>query len=134
MMGKERHNNADAMSAIHETVSDLNKSGVIDDQTKAHFDRDYRASLLKRLRDPDYAAGYLSDVLSEESEEAFLIALKDVIDARQENPSILSERLCITHRTLSEVLSGTKSPRLSTWNQVLGSLGFQLSVAKKDVA
>ena len=35
---------------------------------------DYRKSLFKRLKDPEYAVGYLTDVLAEESQEAFLIA------------------------------------------------------------
>jgi hypothetical protein len=29
---------------------------------------DYRISLFKRLKDPDYAVGYLTDVLTQESQ------------------------------------------------------------------
>ena len=95
---------------------------------------DYRTSLLKRLRDPDYAVGYLTNVLAEESQEAFLIALKDVIDARQENISTLSEQSGITRQALYQALSEAGNPRLSTLSQVLGSLGLQLSIAKKEAA
>ncbi len=95
---------------------------------------DYRASLLKRLRDPDYAVGYLTNVLAEESQEAFLIALKDVIDARQENISAFSEQSGITRQALYQALSETGNPRLSTLSQVLSSLGLQLSIAKKEAA
>jgi hypothetical protein len=40
---------------------------------------DYRKSLFKRLKDPEYAVGYLTEVLANESQGAFLIALKDII-------------------------------------------------------
>ena len=36
--------------------------------------KDYRAGLLKRLEDEEYAVGYLTDVLTQETPEAFLIA------------------------------------------------------------
>ncbi len=40
---------------------------------------DYRKSLFKRSKDPDYAVGCLTDVLANESQGAFLIALRDVL-------------------------------------------------------
>lgn len=80
---------------------------------------DYKTSLYKRLKDPEYAAGYLTDVLAEESQEAFLIALCDIIEAREENVTDLSE-------------SG--NPRLSTIKEVLNSMGLTLSVAQKELA
>ena len=41
--------------------------------------QNYKADLLKRLRDPEYAAEYLAQVLAEKDSAAFLIALKDVV-------------------------------------------------------
>lgn len=43
--------------------------------------------LLELLKDPDYAVDYLTEVLQHESQEAFLIALRHVIDARRESVS-----------------------------------------------
>lgn len=43
--------------------------------------KNYTASLLKRLEDPRYAAEYLVRVLAEKDRTAFLIALKDVVEA-----------------------------------------------------
>ncbi len=43
--------------------------------------KNYRADLLKRLEDPRYAAEYLARVLAEKDSAAFLIALKDVVEA-----------------------------------------------------
>ena len=43
--------------------------------------RNYKTDLLKRLSDSEYAAEYLAQVLAEKGNEAFLIALKDVVEA-----------------------------------------------------
>ena len=89
---------------------------------------DYREGLLERLRDPEYAAGYLATVLDEESPTAFLIALRDVVDARRENLSALADRADVTRQTLYQVFSKDGNPRFSTITQLLKSLGLQLSV------
>ena len=43
--------------------------------------KNYRDDLLKRLRDPEYAAEYLAQVLAEEDGGVFLVAFKDVVEA-----------------------------------------------------
>src|ERR1035438_1485154 len=43
--------------------------------------KNYREDLLERLKDADYAAEYLAQVLAEKDRTAFLIALKDVVEA-----------------------------------------------------
>jgi probable addiction module antidote protein len=93
---------------------------------------DYRPSLLKRLKNPDSAVGYLTDVLAHESQEAFLIALRDVIDARDENFSELSEKSGVTRQGLYQALSDTGNPRLSTVTQLLSSLGMQISISRRE--
>ncbi len=95
---------------------------------------DYKKSLFKRLKDPEYAVGYLTDVLSDESPEAFLIALRDVIEAREENISSLSERSGITRQGLYQALSESGNPRLATIKDVLSSLGLQFTIARKESA
>ena len=95
---------------------------------------DYRPSLLKRLEDPDYAVGYLTDVLGSESPEAFYIAIKDVIDARAENISALSAESGITRQGVYQALSKSGNPRFSTIAQVLDALGLQLAVTRKEAA
>ena len=42
----------------------------------------YKADLLARLRDPEYATGYLKAVLEEHDEAAFQLALRDVAEAQ----------------------------------------------------
>lgn len=96
--------------------------------------RDHRERLLKRLKDKEYAVGYLADVIANESPEAFLIALRDVIDAREENLTHLSEDAGISRQTLYHVLSENGNPRFSTINHVLNTLGLQLTVTRSDVS
>jgi DNA-binding phage protein len=43
----------------------------------------YKADLLERLRDTEYATGYLNAVLEEGDEAAFQFALRDVAEAQQ---------------------------------------------------
>ena len=43
--------------------------------------KNYKDDLNKRLRNPEYAAEYLAQVLAEKDNAAFLIALKDVVEA-----------------------------------------------------
>lgn len=95
---------------------------------------DNRKSLLKRLKDPEYAVGYLTDVLVDESQEAFLIALRDVIEAREENFSALSEKSGITRQGLYQALSKSGNPQLATIKEVLSSLGLQFSISRKEAA
>jgi DNA-binding phage protein len=42
----------------------------------------YKEDLLARLRDPEYATGYLNAVLEECDEAAFPLALRDVAEAK----------------------------------------------------
>ena len=42
--------------------------------------KNYKADLLKRLADREYAADYLAQILVKKDSAAFLIALKDVIE------------------------------------------------------
>ena len=88
--------------------------------------KDYRAGLLIRLKDADYAVGYLTEVLTHETPDAFLIALRDVVEARQENISALAEKAGITRQALYQALSEYGNPRFSTITQILKSLNLQL--------
>ncbi|MCB0319088.1 MAG: putative addiction module antidote protein [Bdellovibrionales bacterium] len=91
---------------------------------------DYRIGLLERLKDKEYAIGFLTEVLTHETQEAFLIALKDVIDARQENITELSEQAGVTRQALYNALSENGNPTFSTITDVLGALGLQFSITE----
>lgn len=44
---------------------------------------DYKEFLFKQLQDPELAAGYLTEAL-QESEQTFLLAIRDVVEALEE--------------------------------------------------
>jgi probable addiction module antidote protein len=89
--------------------------------------KNYREGLLKQLQDPEFAVLYLTGVLTEESPEAFLIAVRDVIDAREENISALADRSGITRQALYQALSENGNPRFSTITKILKSLNLKFS-------
>lgn len=89
--------------------------------------KDYKLGLLKRLKDPEYAAGYLADVLETESQEAFLIAVKNVLDARRANISRFSKKTGISRQAVYHALSKKGNPRLSTLNEILKAAGLKIS-------
>ncbi len=89
--------------------------------------KDYKSTLLNRLRDPEYAAGYLAEVLESETQETFLIAVKNVLDARKANISTFSKKTGISRQTLYHALSKRGNPRLSTLNQILKTAGLRIT-------
>ena len=88
----------------------------------------YRDNLLKRLEDPRYAAEYLAQGLAEKDSAAFLIALKDVVEAGG-GVGDLAGRIGIKHPSLYKILSRKGNPTLETLQEILGPLGLRVSVA-----
>ncbi len=88
----------------------------------------YAPYLLKKLSNTEYAVKYLTEVLENESQEAFLIALRNVIDARSENITKLADVCGMSRQGLYKLLSEEGNPRLSTLNQLLNSLGMRIKI------
>ena len=89
--------------------------------------KSYRDDLLKRLRDPEYAADYLANVLAEKDNAAFLIALKDVVEAGG-GVGELAGRVGLKRPSLYKILSKHGNPTLETLQEILKPLGLRLSV------
>ena len=87
----------------------------------------YLPSLLERLRDSDYAAGYLSECLSD-SVRTFLVGLRDVVAARGGIASVAKEA-SISREHLYRLLSENGNPRLTSLTNVLAALGIHLTFA-----
>ena len=94
----------------------------------------YTPMLLSRLRDPDYAMNYLTEVLQHETQEAFLIALRHVIEAREESVADLAEEIGVTRQGLYKMLSDDGNPRLSTLSQLLKALGMTIKISGDSAA
>ena len=95
--------------------------------------KNYKDNLLKRLEDPAYAAEYLAQVLAEKDSAAFLIALKDVVEAGG-GVGNLAGRIGITRPSLYKIPSKDGNPTLETLQEILGPLGLRVSVALDTAA
>ena len=95
--------------------------------------RNYRDDLLKRLADPEYAAAYLAQVLAEKDNAAFLIALKDVVEAGG-GVGALAGRVGLKRPSLYKILSKKGNPTLETLQEILQPLGLRVSVALDEPA
>ena len=95
--------------------------------------KDYRADLLKRLQDPENAAGYLAAVLEMNDNEAFLIALRDVVEASG-GMGALADRVGLKRPSLYKILSKHGNPTLETLQEILKPLGLRVSIALDKAA
>jgi probable addiction module antidote protein len=91
--------------------------------------RNYRDELLRRLKDPEYAAEYLAQVIAGRDSGAFLIALRDVAEAHG-GMSALAARTRLKRPSLYKALSKNGNPTLATLREILEPLGLRVSVAK----
>jgi probable addiction module antidote protein len=87
----------------------------------------YRESLLESLRDPDEAAQYLNACLEDEDPRVFLLALRDVADARG-GIRALSADTRLNRESLYRMLSPSGNPSLDSLSTVLGACGLRLAI------
>jgi len=94
----------------------------------------YKDDLLDDLRNDDvFSEAYLSAAMAD-SREAFLVALRDVAEARLGGIANLAEEANVNRETLYRTLSVAGNPRFSTLESVLGALGMNLTVKLKAPA
>ena len=87
----------------------------------------YRESLLESLRNPEEAAQYLNACLEDEDARVFLLALRDVADARGGIRS-LSREAHLNRESLYRMLSKSGNPSLDSLAAVLSACGLRLAV------
>lgn len=87
----------------------------------------YRDNLLKALKDPEEAALYLTTALQDEDPRIFLMALRDVADARGGIRTI-SQGTRLNRESLYRMLSKAGNPSLDSLIAVLRAVGLKLSV------
>jgi probable addiction module antidote protein len=86
----------------------------------------YRKHLLKDLADPKFAAAYINAALEEDSQEAILLALRDVAEAR--GMQAIARYSKLNRESMYRMLSKRGNPQLSSLTRLLKSLGLSLSV------
>lgn len=94
---------------------------------------DYHDDLIKSLKDPAEAYGYLQVALEEYQEdnntEALLVALRNVAEA-QGGMTKLAQKTHLNRQNLYKILSKKGNPRLDNFGLILNGLGFKLSIEK----
>jgi probable addiction module antidote protein len=88
--------------------------------------RAYRESLLEDLQDPMEAVDYLNAAL-EDSDEMFLMALRDVAEARQ--MSNVAQTAGIARESIYRALTAKGNPTYATLLGILRAVGLRLAVA-----
>jgi probable addiction module antidote protein len=88
--------------------------------------KSYRDSLLESLQDQAEAAAYLDAALEDEDSRVFLLALRDVAEAR--GISHVAAEADLNRESLYRMLSEEGNPRLSSLDALLRALGLRLAV------
>ena len=91
----------------------------------------YRESLLESLRNPEEAAQYLNACLEDEDARVFLLALRDVADARG-GIRALSHGAHLNRESLYRMLSRSGNPSLDSLAAVLNACGLRLAVQSTE--
>ena len=91
---------------------------------------DYKNGLLNRLQDTEYASEYLNEALKKDSQELFMLALRDVAKAMGFSKAARDSNL--NRETMYRMLSAEGNPNLSSLTKLLNTFGLSLTVVKKE--
>jgi len=91
---------------------------------------DYEPYLLEKLKDLNYAAGYLTAAI-EEGESVFLLAVKNLVKSQGGMTSIASATN-LNRENLYNMLSKNGNPRLSNIRNILNQLGLDVKFTPKS--
>jgi probable addiction module antidote protein len=92
----------------------------------------YEQGLFEDLRDPEEAIAYLNAALEDEDQRVFLLALRDVAEAR--GVSQLAREAQLNRENLYRILSPNGNPQLSSLTALLRSLGLRLAIHPAEPA
>jgi probable addiction module antidote protein len=92
----------------------------------------YENGLKQALADPEEAAAYLNAALADGSQDVFLLALRDVAEAR--GLTRLARTASLNRENMYRILSQKGNPQLSSLTALLDSLGLKLAVEVKNAA
>jgi len=90
--------------------------------------RSYQEHLIEALADPLEAAGYLNAALEDGDKELFLLALRNVAEARLGGMSKLAVATGLNRESLYRMLSGKGNPELKSLDRLLHALGLKITV------
>lgn len=86
----------------------------------------YETGLKEDLQNPKEAAAYLTAAMEDGSQDVFLLALRDVVEAR--GISRTAHKAGLNRENLYRILSGKGNPQLSSLSAILETLGLRLAI------
>jgi probable addiction module antidote protein len=92
----------------------------------------YEENLKADLADPKEAAAYLNAALEDGSQEVFLLALRDVAEAR--GVAAVAKQAQLNRENVYRMLSKKGNPAFTSLAALLESLGLKLAVEVKRAA
>lgn len=95
--------------------------------TKQREFREFSEILKEDLQDPAFAVAYLNEALNSEDKKAFLIALRDVIEARG-NVKSFAEKADIPRPSIYRMLSEDGNPTIEKLAAIFEAMGFKMQV------
>lgn len=87
---------------------------------------DHNIGLFEDLRDPEFALEYLNAALEDEDQRVFLVALRNVAEAR--GMSQVAREAQLNRENLYRILSPNGNPQLSSLTALLRSIGLRLAI------
>lgn len=90
----------------------------------------YQEDFFEALKDTREAAGYLNAALEENDGELFLLALRNVAEARG-GMTALSQKSKLNRESLNRMLSKNGNPEIKSVLTLLNVMGLKLSIEPK---
>ena len=87
--------------------------------------------LFEQLQDDEFAVEYLRECLNLD-EASFLLALKDLIEARHIKKARVAKAAGIQRESLYAILTETGNPGFSSLRKILESVGFRFSIERVE--
>lgn len=90
--------------------------------------RTFHELLFEKIQDPEFAAAYLKAALEDPDERIFLLALRNVLEARGGTIADLAQETSLNKQNLYRMLSKRGNPRFTSLITVLHGLGFEMDI------
>lgn len=90
--------------------------------------KSYQDDLISALGDPAEAAEYLNAALEDGNRDVFLLALRNVAEARMGGMTNLAQATGLNRESLYKMLSDKGNPELRSLSKLLHALGLKLAV------
>ena len=92
----------------------------------------YEDGLKEDLQDPEEAAAYLNAAIEDGSQAAFLLALRDVAEAR--GVATVAHQAVLNRENAYRILSEKGNPQLASLMALLDVMGLRLAIEAKRPA